>query len=125
MKLLLDTQVVLWALSDPARLGPHALQMIEAADNVFVSSVSFWELAIKTAIGKIVLDLPKFHARSLGAGFEPLAVTAVHALAVMGLPPLHGDPFDRMLIAQAVSEPLHFLTRDAALARYPASVTLV
>jgi len=125
LKLLLDTHVVLWALSEPARLGPQAFHMIEAADNVYVSSVSFWELAIKTAVGKIVLDLPKFHARLLGAGFEPLAVTAVHALAVMGLPPLHGAPFDRMLIAQAVSEPLHLLTRDAVLARYPASVTLV
>ena len=99
--------------------------MIEAADNVFVSSVSFWELAIKTATGKIVLDLPKLHERSLGAGFELLEVTAVHALALLGLPPLHADPFDRMLIAQAVSEPLHLLTRDAMLARYPASVTLV
>jgi len=99
--------------------------MIDAAEETFVSSVSLWELAIKVAQGKIALDLPRLHEQTLDAGYRLLPVTAVHALAVGGLPLLHRDPFDRMLIAQAVSEPMHLLTRDAMLARYPASVTLV
>jgi len=125
LKLLLDTHVLLWAVSDPTRLAPRALAMIDAAEETFVSSVSLWELAIKVAQGKIALDLPRLHEQSLDGGYRLLPVTAVHALAVGGLPLLHRDPFDRMLIAQAVSEPMHLLTRDAMLARYPASVTLV
>ena len=125
MRLLLDTHVLLWALNDPISLKPQARSLIDAADDVFVSSASFWELAIKASQGKLAVDLNRLQSLTLASGFQPLVVTWVHALAVSGLPRLHGDPFDRMLVAQAISEPLHLLTHDAVLTRYGASVTLV
>ena len=124
MRLLLDTHVLLWALSGP-ELTPQARRLIDAADEVFVSSVSFWELAIKSSVGKLVIDIVRLQAQSLTAGFQPLPITWVHSLAVNGLPLLHRDPFDRMLVAQATAEPMHLLTHDAMLTRYGASVTLV
>ncbi len=124
MRLLLDTHVLLCALSGP-ELAPQARRLIDSADEVFVSSVSFWELAIKSSVGKLDIDIVRLQAQSLAAGFEPLPITWIHALAVNGLPLLHRDPFDRMLVAQAISEPVHLLTHDALLTRYGGSVTLV
>jgi PIN domain nuclease of toxin-antitoxin system len=82
-------------------------------------------VAIKSAAGKLTLTPAQLEAASLAAGFTPLPVTWMHALALHGLPPLHRDPFDRMLVAQAVSEPMHLITHDAALARYSSLVTVV
>lgn len=125
MKLLLDTHILLWVLRDAAELGAAARSMIRSADAVFVSSVSLWEASMKAVAGKLPVEPARLQVQALAAGFEPLPVTWTHALAFHGLPPLHRDPFDRMLVAQAISEPLHLLTHDAALAAYSDLVTVV
>jgi PIN domain nuclease of toxin-antitoxin system len=125
VRLLLDTHIVLWVLRDARELKAGARSMIGHAEAVFVSAASWWEVSIKAAAGKLPVEPERLQARALAAGFEPLPVTWTHALAVHGLPPLHRDPFDRMLIAQAISEPLHLLTHDAALAAYSDLVTVV
>lgn len=125
MKLLLDTHVLLWMMRDASELSASARLMIENADRVFVSSVSIWEVAIKAAAGKLPLEPARLERQALAAGFEPLPITWTHALALHGLPNLHRDPFDRMLVAQAISEPLHLLTHDAALMAYSNLVTVV
>jgi PIN domain nuclease of toxin-antitoxin system len=125
VRLLLDTHIVLWVLRDARELKAGARSMIGHAEAVFVSAASWWEVSIKAAAGKLPVEPERLQAQALAAGFEPLPVTWTHALAVHGLPPLHRDPFDRMLIAQAISEPLHLLTLDAALAAYSDLVTVV
>ena len=125
MKLLLDTHILLWVMRDARELSAAARDFIERADDVYVSSVSLWESAIKAATGKLPLAPHALEAGALRAGFIPLPVTWAHALAVDALPLLHRDPFDRMLVAQAVSEPMHLLTHDATLARYSPLVTVV
>ena len=110
MKLLLDTHIVLWLLRDARELKAGARSMIGHAEAVFVSAASWWEVAIKVAAGKLPVEPERLQAQ---------------ALAAHGLPPLHRDPFDRMLVAQAISEPLHLLTHDAALAAYSDLVTVV
>ncbi len=125
MKLLLDTHILLWVMRDADELSPAARALVERADEVYVSSVSLWEAAIKAALGKLALSPVQLEAAARQAGFRPLAVTWNHALAVHGLPPLHRDPFDRMLVAQAVSEPMQLVTHDAALAAYSSLVTVV
>lgn len=123
MTLLLDTHIALWAIDDPALLGEAAVARIEAAEAVHVSVVSICEIAIKHALRRgrhddIGMTGGQANNRFLEAGFLLLPVTAAHAVAVVTLPPLHGDPFDRMLVAQALSEPMHLLTRDARLMDY-------
>ena len=125
MKLLLDTHILLWVMRDASELSAQARAMIARAEEVYVSSISLWEAAIKSSLGKLPVAPVRLEAAALQAGFRPLAVTWVHALAVHGLPLLHRDPFDRMLIAQAISEPMHLLTSDAALAAYGPHVTVV
>jgi PIN domain nuclease of toxin-antitoxin system len=118
MRLLLDTHVFLWAVSASPRLTPRARQAIESAEAVHVSAASIWEVAIKARLGKIEADVDELAAAIAASGFIELPVRAAHAAAVARLPPLHQDPFDRLLVAQAVTEPLRLLTADALLARY-------
>ena len=123
MRILLDTQIAIWALTDTRRLNERAKTLIaDYANDVFVSAVSVWEIAIKFALGKRSGDPPFSGEVALDAflvaGFQMLNVTPRHAASLDGLPPLHGDPFDRMLIAQALSEPLRLLTADRTLAAY-------
>ena len=118
MRLLLDTQIFLWYLADSKRLVPRARTAIRGADRVFVSAASIWEAAIKTALGKLTVALDDLVAGIAASGFSELPITAIHAARVAALPDHHRDPFDRMLIAQALHEPLHLLTADAALRRY-------
>jgi PIN domain nuclease of toxin-antitoxin system len=124
MRLLLDTHILLWAVAGSASLKPAARQVIETADRVYVSAASIWEVAIKSRLGKIDVDLGQLVAAIESSGFEELPVRAVHAIGVAGLAPHHNDPFDRLLIAQAMAEPLHFLTADAVLAQYSELVVL-
>lgn len=125
MRLLLDTNILLWVMDDDPMLSSKARQAIEEASTVHVSSVSIWEISIKAALGKLRIDMADFMPRLAEAGFEPLTVNWDHARAVHGLPHHHRDPFDRMLIAQAITEPLRLLTHDSALARYSDLVTVV
>jgi PIN domain nuclease of toxin-antitoxin system len=125
MKLLLDTHILLWVMRDAPELSAAARELIDRADEVYVSSVSLWESAIKAATGKLPLAPRALEVGALGAGFIPLPMTWAHALAVDALPTIHRDPFDRMLVAQAISEPMHLLTHDATLAGYTSLVTVV
>lgn len=125
MKLLLDTHIALWLVRDAPELSAEARRLILAAEEVFVSSVSMWEATIKVAIGKLPLDPARLESQLLAAGVQPLPLSWSHARALHALPLLHRDPFDRMLVVQAMTEPLHLLTHDAALAPYSELVILV
>ena len=128
MKLLLDTQLLLWAAYTPERLSPAARAMIEDLGNeLLFSAASVWEVVIKRALGRpdVRID-PRLLRRGLVEnGYIELPVTTDHALAVDMLPHCHKDPFDRLLVAQALPEGLSFVTADAQLAAYPGDVRLV
>jgi PIN domain nuclease of toxin-antitoxin system len=118
MRLLLDTHVYLWWLADAPALGKAARERIMKAEAVFVSAASIWESVIKIGIGKLQAD-PDELLRGIGeSGFESLPVTPEHAAALMRLADHHKDPFDRILLSQAITEPLYFLTADKALEAY-------
>lgn len=125
MRLLLDTHVFLWAVAGSRLLKPAARRAIQSADQVYVSAASIWEVAIKARLGKIKANPDELVAAIEASGFIELPVRALHAAGVAGLPPHHNDPFDRLLVAQAIAEPLRLLTADATLARYSNIVTLV
>ena len=125
MRLLLDTSIVLWVAADSPRLSAAARKEIESAEAVFVSSMSLWEMVIKAGLGKLKVDFERLLARMGAAGIRELAVTWRHAMAVNTLHDHHRDPFDRMLVAQAISEPLRLITSDARLCVYSDLVGLV
>ena len=125
MRILLDTHIFLWAVAGSRLLKPAARRAIQSADQVYVSAASIWEVAVKTRLGKIKADPNELVAAIEASGFVELPVRAAHAAGVAGLALHHNDPFDRLLIAQAIAEPLRLLTADAALARYSDLVTLV
>jgi PIN domain nuclease of toxin-antitoxin system len=125
MRLLLDTHVFLWAVAGSAALKPQARRLIESADAVYVSAASLWEVAIKVRLGKLEADPDELVAAIDASGFHELPVRAAHAVGVAQLPPHHHDPFDRLLVAQALAEPLKLLTADAALSRYSDLVVLI
>jgi len=125
VRLLLDTHVFLWFLADARELTKEARREIEGAEEVCVSAASIWEIAIKAALGKLEIDVSHAHAGIEASGFVELPVRAAHAAAVAGLPAHHRDPFDRLLVAQATTEPLGLLTADRALAPYSSLVRLV
>ena len=116
-RILLDTHLLLWAVSEPKKLSAHARRRIDEAE-VFVSAASIWEVSIKAALGKLTADPARLLAEIEPAGFRLLPVTGQHATAVALLPPLHNDPFDRMLVAQAEIDTLILVTRDRRLASY-------
>lgn len=125
MRLLLDTHVFLWVVASSARLKPAARRLIQNAEAVHVSAASIWEIAIKIRLGKLHADADALAAAIERSGFIELPVRAAHAAAVAGLAPHHNDPFDRLLVAQALAEPLRLLTADAVLAKYSDVVMLV
>lgn len=128
MNLLLDTHVALWAVGGSKRLPAAARALIsDEANSVAVSVVTLWEIAITHARkGAPEMPVSASEARIAfqKAGFGFLEVKASHATAIEGLPALHADPFDRMLIAQALTEPLRLVTSDKAMAAYDASIIL-
>ena len=117
-RLLLDTHALLWWLGSDARLGAQARAIVtDARNEVFVSAASTWEIAIKRSLGK--LSAPGGLDAIIGEeGFSPLPISLFHGQQAGSLPPLHRDPFDRMLVAQAQAEGLELLTVDARLAGY-------
>ena len=131
MKLLLDTHIALWAIVDDARLPKAARQLIEEPLNeIFVSAASVWEIAIKHALSRgRPTDMPISGKAALDwfrqAGYDLLPITAEHAAAVEALPRLHADPFDRLLVAQALTAPLHFVTHDKQVGAYSDTIILV
>lgn len=131
MRLLLDTHIALWAVVDDARLPSRARMLIEdPANDVCVSAASVWEIAIKRALARGgAHDMPISGAEALGyfqqSGYEMISISPADAAAVETLPPLHADPFDRLLIAQALTVPFRLLTLDAAMARYSATIIQV
>ena len=125
MRLLLDTQTYLWFVADLPKLSKEARAAIEDSDEVFVSAASIWEATIKVAIGRLQAAPGDLVAGIAASGFVELPVSARHAAAVAALPMHHRDPFDRMLIAQALDEPMRLLTADSLLKAYSDLVTLV
>lgn len=118
MRLLLDTQVYLWFLADSTRLSGKGRALIADADAVAVSAASIWEATIKSALGKLTVATADLVTGIDACGFDELPVSAHHAARVGSLPPHHRDPFDRLLVAQAMHESLHLLTADDMLRRY-------
>ena len=128
MNLLLDSHLLIWALSEPTRLSKTARTLINDSGNrLYFSAASLWELSIKAALGprSLPLDIRSFHKTLLENDYNELAVLSGHAMEVATLPRLHGDPFDRLLIAQARVEGMTLLTVDRELGKYPASVRVV
>lgn len=125
MRLLLDTQLFLWVTTDSRKLSRKTRAMIASADAIAISAVSVVEAAIKSSIGKLKADPEALAAAIATTGFRELPVTVAHAARLGTLPLLHRDPFDRLLIAQALCEQLSLVTTDALLASYSDSVLLV
>lgn len=128
MKLLLDTHLLLWAAGPSPRLSLGARRLITDGDNeLFASTASLWEIAIKSALRRpeFQIDPALFRRNLLNNGYGELPVTGEHAVAVANLPTIHKDPFDRLLIAQSIVEGIMLLTGDPVVARYPAPVRRV
>lgn len=128
MKLLLDTHLLLWAAGRPERLSIEARTMIELPDSeLFFSAANLWEVVIKQRLGREDFQV---NARSLRRGlldngYSELPIASDHAIALDVLPPIHKDPFDRILVAQALVEGITLLTTDSIVARYPGPVRAV
>lgn len=128
MTLLLDTQVLLWAAYVPDRLSAAARGLIEDVGNEMAfSPASLWEIVIKRALGRpdFRIDPRRLRRGLVENGYVELAITSAHALAVDLLPPVHKDPFDRLLVAQALAEGVPFVTADGKLAAYPGDIRVV
>jgi PIN domain nuclease of toxin-antitoxin system len=125
VKLLLDTHLLLWAAGRPERLPAAARRLINDVENeLLFSAASLWEIAIKRGLGREDFQVdPRLLRRGLlENGYADLPVTGEHAVALDGLPPIHKDPFDRLLIAQAMVEGIALLTVDPLVARYPGPI---
>lgn len=128
MKLLLDTHLLLWSAGQPQRLSDVARRLLADADNeLLFSAVSFWEIAIKRGKdrSRLAVEPSVLHRNLLDNDYVELPVTSHHTMAVEYLPPIHRDPFDRLLVAQAQHEGLMLLTADPMVSRYPGPVRLV
>ena len=128
MKLLLDTHLLLWAAGQPERLSPKARELLESPDNeLLFSAASLWEIAIKGGLGRedFRVDARLLRRGLLDNGYIELHITSAHAVAVEQLPPLHKDPFDRLLLAQAEVEGISLVTADELVARYSSPVIRV
>ena len=125
MKLLLDTHIFLWLNADDPKLTRKARKLIDEAQEVYVSTVVFWELALKISRGDLAADLEELRSALHGNPFAILPITVEHACAAATLPWHHKDPFDRMLVAQAITEPLRLMTADQQLEPYSALVVRV
>jgi len=131
VRILLDTHIALWAIVDHVRLPRQARILINDRENsIVVSAATVWEIAIKHAIARGKMNAMPMSGRDalknfLAAGYEMLSVSASHAAAVDTLANIHSDPFDRILIAQAITEPARLLTSDGRLAEYSDTVILV
>ena len=120
MKLLLDTHALLWWLADDRQLGQRARELVaDPGNDVLISMVSLWEIAVKTRIGKLEADIRRITDAVQQDGFTRLDIGITHLLTLAGLPLHHRDPFDHLLIAQAITEDATFISEDRNAARYP------
>lgn len=125
MKLLLDTHLLLWAAGEPDRLSAAARALIGDTENeLFFSAASVWEIAIKSGLGRddFQADARLLRRGLLDNGYSELPIGSAHAVAIDNLPPIHKDPFDRILVAQAMVEGITLLTTDSLVAQYPGPV---
>ncbi|MBW4047712.1 MAG: type II toxin-antitoxin system VapC family toxin [Proteobacteria bacterium] len=125
MNLLLDTHVALWAITDSPRLAARARELIGSPrSSIWISTATIWEITIKHGLGRG--DMPVSGHDALryfrDSGYRLLPIEPEHATAIADLPPHHQDPFDRMLVAQALTEPMRLITHDAMVARYSDSI---
>jgi PIN domain nuclease of toxin-antitoxin system len=125
VRLLLDTHIFIWSVTGDRQLKRATRVHMSSAEAVFVSAASIWEIAVKARLGKIEGDPEALAAAIEASGFQELSVTTRHAAAVSKLPAHHNDPFDRLLLAQAFSEPLRLLTADRVLAEYGGAVEVI
>lgn len=128
MKLLLDTHLLLWAAGAPDRLSATARTLLEDEGNALLfSAASLWEVAIKRALNRpdFIVDPRLLRRGLLDNGYEELAITSEHAVAIDGLPPIHRDPFDRLLVAQAMAEGITLISADRQLEGYPGTIRFV
>jgi len=126
MRILLDTHLMLWWLAGDRRLPKQAGELISDSDNqVYVSAASVWEVAIKSALGRIEGDVTEIEAGLEPSGLLQLPINGKHAAHVSKLPPYHQDPFDRILVAQSLVEPMRLLTHDRRLENYGEIIILV
>jgi PIN domain nuclease of toxin-antitoxin system len=122
---LLDTNIVLWLAEDQPRINQIKDLIFSGDTEVFISAVSWWEIAIKVRIGKLQVDLVELRSLANKHGFKDLPLYGRAADALISLPRLHNDPFDHMLLAQAITEPMRFITGDALLADYSSLVMAI
>ncbi len=122
MRLLLDTNVLLWALIGSPRINDVKDLILSVDTEIFVSTASWWEIAIKTSNGKLDADVQLLRAASGQSGFLELPVLGIHAETLAKLPMLHKDPFDRLIVSQAITEPMRLLTSDSELEAYSSLV---
>ena len=120
MNLLLDTQIAIWLAANSPKLPRAALDAMDRAHALYLSAASIWEMALKSS--KLRIDVARLAERFAEAGILALPVTWEHAVRSGEIAAAHPDPFDRLLLAQAMHEPMHLLTSDAALARYSDNV---
>jgi PIN domain nuclease of toxin-antitoxin system len=128
MRLLLDTHLLLWAASEPDRLPAAARELVNDPQNQPIfSSASLWEVAIKRGLGRgdFRVDARLLRRGLLDNGYDELPITSEHAVSLDSLPPIHKDPFDRILIAQSMVEGITLLTADPMVAKYPAPIRKV
>lgn len=128
MRLLLDTHLLIWASRDEVRLSSAARMYLQQAENeLFFSVISIWEIAIKHGLQRhsFYIEPKMMRTRLLESGYQEVLLTGGHAVGVASLPPIHKDPFDRILMAQAMIEGLTLLTSDATVASYPGPILKV
>jgi PIN domain nuclease of toxin-antitoxin system len=128
MRLLLDSQVALWGLTNDPRLTLKAKEFIlNPANDIFISVASIWEISIKYQLGRGDMPVSGSRATELftAAGYELLPIQAAHAIAVETLPSIHNDPFDRLLIGQALTEPMRLITHDRTVVQYSDTIIFV
>jgi PIN domain nuclease of toxin-antitoxin system len=119
VRLLLDTHALLWILAAPEKLPATVRRAVQAAENeVYASVASAWEIAIRVALGRLDFDLQALERALAASGIQAFGISLQHATRVAQLPAHHRDPFDRMLVAQALSESMTLVSRDRELARY-------
>lgn len=123
MKLLLDTHALLWILAAPEKLPAGVQRAVQSAENeVYASVASAWEIAIKVALRRLEFDVHALEGALAASGIQGLGINLKHTARVAGLPPHHRDPFDRMLVAQALCDSMTLVSRDRELAKYGVSL---